>query len=116
MNHTDVLAESVRVLKERGAKYGDASEMFDRTAGLASIILNKPISPYDIAIILKCLKDARKKNDPYNVEHYSDAINYEAFAYQFATEHLNKAADDAMTAEIAKKFAPELPNTGDYNV
>jgi hypothetical protein len=115
MNHTDVLAEAVRVLRERDRKYGNVEEMFERTARLASIVLDEDISPYKIAIILKCLKDARKKNDPYNVEHYSDAINYEAFAYQFKTAALDQAADNAVTAELARKLAPELPNVEDYN-
>jgi hypothetical protein len=116
MNHTDVLAEAVRILRERDTKYGDVQEMFERTAKLASIILDKEITPYEITVILRCLKDARKKNDPFNLEHYADNINYEAFTYQLKTAELDREAEDAMTASIAQKFAPELPNTGEYNV
>ncbi len=52
MNHTDVLAEAVRILRERDTKYGDVQEMFERTAKLASIILDKEITPYEITVIL----------------------------------------------------------------
>jgi hypothetical protein len=116
MNHTEVLANAVAVLRERDVKYGPVQEMFDRTAKLASIILDREITPYEISIILRCMKDARKKHDRFNIDHYADAINYEAFAYQFATADIDKAADDAVTSALAKKFAPEMPNTGEYNV
>jgi len=116
MNHTEVLAEAVRILRERDAKYGDVQEMFERTAKLASIILDKEVTPYEITVILKCMKDARKKNDKLNLEHYADNINYEAFTYQFATASADRTAEDAVTAALARKFAPEMPNTGEYNV
>lgn len=116
MNYTDVFAQAIATLRERGEKYGNAAEMFDRTARLATIILDKEISSFEVATILKCMKDARKKNDRFNVDHYIDAINYEAFAYQFVTADIDKAADDAVTSALAKKFAPEMPNTGEYNV
>ena len=116
MNHTDVLAEAVRILRERDAKYGDVQEMFERTARLVSIILGKEVTPYEITVVLKCLKDARKKNDPLNLEHYADSINYEAFSYQLVTADADREAEDAVTFALAKKFAPEMPNTGEYNV
>jgi len=116
MNHTDVLAEAVRILRERDTKYGDVQEMFERTAKLVSIILGKEVTPYEITVVLKCLKDARKKNDPLNLEHYADSINYEAFSYQLVTADADREAEDAVTSALAKKFAPEMPNTGEYNV
>ncbi|CAB4127599.1 hypothetical protein UFOVP95_32 [uncultured Caudovirales phage] len=116
MNHTDVLAEAVRILRERDTKYGDVQEMFERTAKLASIILDKTITPYEITVILKCMKDARKKNDRLNLEHYADNINYEAFTYQLATSEMDQENEDAVIAAIAKKFAPELTNEEEYNV
>ena len=116
MNYTDVFAQAIATLRERGEKYGNAAEMFDRTARLATIILDKEISPFEVATILKCLKDARKKNDRLNVDHYIDAINYEAFAYQFATASLDAETEDKLTAEFAKRFAPVMPDTGEFNV
>jgi hypothetical protein len=116
MNHTDVLAEAVRILRERDAKYGDVQEMFERTAKLTSIILGREVTPYEITVMLKCLKDARKKNDLFNLEHYADNINYEAFTYQLVTANIDRAADDAVTSALAKKFAPEMPSTGEYDV
>jgi len=116
MNYTDVFAQAIATLRERGEKYGNAAEMFDRTARLATIILDREISPFEVATILKCLKDARKKNDRLNVDHYIDAINYEAFAYQFATAGLDELAENQVAAELAKKLAPVNPYTGDENV
>ena len=116
MNHTEVLTNAINILRDRDTTYGPVQEMFERTAKLASIILDRDVTPYEITVILKCLKDARKKYDRLNVEHYSDNINYEAFSYQFATAGADEAAEDAVTAELAKKLAPMMPNNGDYNV
>ena len=116
MNHTDVLTNAINILRDRDTKYGPVQEMFERTAKLASIILDRDVTPYEITVILKCLKDARKKYDRLNVEHYSDNINYEAFSYQFATASTDQAAEDAVMSELAKKLAPIMPNSGDYNV
>ena len=116
MNHTEVLTNAINILRDRDTKYGPVQEMFERTAKLASIILDRDVTPYEITVILKCLKDARKKYDRLNVEHYSDNINYEAFSYQFATAGADEAAEDAVTAELAKKLAPIMPNSGEYDV
>ena len=116
MNHTDVLTNAINILRDRDTKYGPVQEMFERTAKLASIILDRDVTPYEITVILKCLKDARKKYDRLNVEHYSDNINYEAFSYQFATATTDQAAEDAVMSELAKKLSPMMPNSGEYNV
>ena len=116
MNHTDVLTNAINILRDRDTKYGPVQEMFERTAKLASIILDRDVTPYEITVILKCLKDARKKYDRLNVEHYSDNINYEAFSYQFATASTDQAVEDAVMSELAKKLAPIMPNSGDYDV
>jgi hypothetical protein len=116
MNHTDVLTNAINVLRDRDSKYGPVQEMFERTAKLASIILDRDVTPYEITVILKCLKDARKKYDRLNVDHYADNINYEAFSYQFATANADQAAEDAVMSELAKKLAPIMPNSGDYDV
>ena len=116
MNHTDVLTNAINILRDRDTKYGPVQEMFERTAKLASIILDRDVTPYEITVILKCLKDARKKYDRLNVEHYSDNINYEAFSYQFATASTDQVAEDAVMSELAKKLAPMMPNSGEYDV
>ena len=116
MNHTEVLTNAINILRDRDTKYGPVQEMFERTAKLASIILDRDVTPYEITVILKCLKDARKKYDRLNVEHYSDNINYEAFSYQFATASTDQAAEDAAMSDLAKKLAPMMPNSGEYDV
>lgn len=116
MNHTEVLTNAINILRDRDSKYGPVQEMFERTAKLASIILDRDVTPYEITVIMKCLKDARKKYDPMNVDHYADNINYEAFSYQFATASADQSAEDAVMSELAKKLAPIMPNSGEYNV
>lgn len=116
MNHTDVLGEAIRILKERGEKYGDVQIMFERAAKLASILLDREVKTYEVVTIVKCLKDIRKITDRFNIEHYVDNINYEAFSYQLVTADYDKSIEDDMTAAIAKKFAPVTQTTDGENV
>lgn len=110
MNHKDLLADAVATLRERGNRYGPMEEMFDRTARLASIILDRTVTPYEITTILKCLKDARKKYDRANPEHYMDNINYEAFSAQFMLAPVEPTpqdlAEDQMIRHMAQQLAP----------
>jgi len=114
MNHKDLLADAVATLRDRGNRYGPMEEMFDRTARLASIILDRTVTPYEITTILKCLKDARKKYDRANPEHYMDNVNYEAFSAQFITVPVEPSAadiaEDEMIRAMAQKLAPQRDN------
>ena len=114
MNHKDLLADAVATLRERGTRYGPMEEMFDRTARLASIILDRTVTPYEITTILKCLKDARKKYDRANPEHYMDNVNYEAFIIVPVEPTAADIAEDEMIRAMAQKLAPHQPE-GDNN-
>lgn len=107
MNHMDILAEAVNTLEERGDQYGPAEVCFDRISQLATLTLNKAISPYDVAIVLHCVKLGRMPTGRQTADHYVDGINYLAFAAQFAglrTPVETKIEDDI--AAMAKRFAP----------
>lgn len=98
---------SVDTLRDRAAQYGHEEECFDRISQLATLILNKAISPYDVAMILHCVKLGRMPTGRQTADHYVDGINYLAFAGQFAG--LRTSVDTALEDDIAamaKKFAP----------
>ena len=119
MNHKDLLADAVATLRDRQHRYGPMEEMFDRTARLASIILDRTVTPYEITTILKCLKDARKKYDRANPEHYMDNVNYEAFSAQFILVPVEptaaEIAEDEMIRHMAQQLKP-MPPEGEGNV
>jgi hypothetical protein len=108
MNHTDILTTAASTLRERGHQYGPVELAFDRACKLASIRLNKPVSMYDVAIIMSCVKQARQTENPTLVDSWVDDVNYTAIAGQFAQAQFGNIEDDI--AAMARRFAPKREN------
>jgi hypothetical protein len=119
-NHKDILTQAIHTLRERGLQYGSVEETFDRTAKLASTLLNTEISAYEVVMIHVATKLARLQEARTLDDNYIDAMNYMAMAAQFAPVHsrpkftlsqeqepIGILEDDI--AEIAKRFAPARP-------
>ena len=108
MQYTDALTTVAKTLSERGKEYGPADECFERSAKIASIVLNKSISKYDVAMILMVNKLARLQESRQNPDHYIDGMGYLAFATQFAKEFesITVAVEDEVRA-MASKLTPD---------
>jgi hypothetical protein len=108
---TLILNTAAKTLVEREEQYGDADPCFDRISKLATIILNKPISQYDVAMIQVATKLGRLQEARNHDDNYIDAINYMAFGAQFAALQgsIETAVEDDFAA-IARKFAPRRAN------
>ena len=107
MKHTEILAASANILMARADQYGPADETFDRVSQLATLTLNKNITPYEVAIIMHCMKLARMATSKQNSDHYVDGINYLAFAGELAKAQKpapTEIEDDIIA--MARKFAP----------
>ncbi|CAB5220317.1 hypothetical protein UFOVP235_36 [uncultured Caudovirales phage] len=84
----EVMLHSAKsLLVERGAQYGEIRENFGRIASVATGLLGRPVSPYEIAAILLSVKLGRIPEDPAYVDSYVDGINYLAILGEFATEN-----------------------------
>jgi hypothetical protein len=113
----DILKEAVKITRERGLQYGNVEQVFDRTAKMASIMLNTEITAYEIAMIQVAVKMARLQESRTLDDNYIDAMNYLSIAAQFAPVHSGPVftqsteqeaigiVDDGVV-EIAKRFAP----------
>ena len=85
MNHIEEIYHSaLAIIEQRGQKYGGVEDNFMRAAVIASMKLNTQISPYDVAIIMESVKDARRAVDPGHADSHIDGINYKAFAMMLA--------------------------------
>jgi len=82
INPKRVLDKSSALISERGANYGGIEDNFNRIAAVASAMLGKQLSAYDIAIVLTAVKLARMPANPVYSDNYVDAINYIAFAHE----------------------------------
>jgi hypothetical protein len=106
--HKDVLTTCVNLIGERGKEYGEATENFKRIADIASLILSKPVTEYDVAMIMVAVKLGRLHASRANLDSYTDAINYLAFGAEFASAS-GSVIDplDALASDIAKMYAPK---------
>ena len=109
-NHTDILKQAANILGDRGRRYGSVEECFERCADIATIMLGKQITLYDVSIVMAAMKMARITSSPTLDDNYIDGINYLAFASQFSTsEEQAKVAMEEDIAAMARKFAPKRP-------
>lgn len=82
--HKEVLKESMDLLNVRGLEYGDAKQTHKRIAEIASAIIGKELTSYDVAVLHMATKLARIRESPNKYDSYVDLINYTAFAAEFA--------------------------------
>lgn len=108
MDHKDFLKEAARILTERGAVYGDVVEDFDRAARIASLKLDRPITPYDVVVILESVKDSRRAKNPGHFDSHVDGINYRAFAAEFS----GAASVQAVPPRSREHDTTRLPRNG----
>jgi hypothetical protein len=107
MNHKEVLSGAVSLLKQRGDQYGQAEQCFSRISAIASEILKKKISKHDVAMIHVATKLARMAESPQLADSYMDAINYMAFAAEFAKAEVSTGANvEEEIAAMARRLAP----------
>lgn len=93
MDIFEIFKDAARLIGDRGKTY-DATgtpgtsdsirENYERAAKLASLKLNKAVTPYEVAIVLESVKDARRASDPMHYDTQVDGINYRAFAAMFS--------------------------------
>jgi hypothetical protein len=103
---TDLLRQAADIIAERGETYGGIENNFQLIADLASLRLGRDIHPFEVAIIMVCVKNARAFNDPLHLDSRVDAMNYEAFAAQFAADYIAQKADKG--ANIGYKKRTEI--------
>lgn len=106
--YVETLDKAYVKLSDRQTNYGPEAARFERLSKIASIMLNKPISMYDAAIILHCDRMARLQENRCDNDSYVDGINYLALASEFASDQFSvvTAIEDDMKAR-----AQNLPGT-----
>jgi len=87
MNPQELLYEAAKIIDQRGQGYGGIENNFQLAADLATLRIGRDFHPYEIAIILACVKNARAFNSPAHQDSHVDAVNYELFAATFADDY-----------------------------
>jgi translation initiation factor 2 alpha subunit (eIF-2alpha) len=81
----EVLALATRTYADRSQEYGAIRTSFTRIATISSTVLDKTITPHDIAIVMIALKQARITSNPQHLDSYVDLAVYSAIAAELAT-------------------------------
>ena len=89
MHYRDTLAIALTTMDERQKKYASPEVNFARIAALASILLNRNVTPYEIAMIHLCTKLGRHIETPTYDDNIVDGVNYLAFVGTFAGQHFD---------------------------
>lgn len=108
MQYADIMTEAARLYNERGRQYGDMRTVLERTSAIASLIIGKTITSHEIALVLHAAKLARLDHDRMNPDHYTDGVNYFAYAGELILGQKPSLMDeiDDGVAALAAKFAP----------
>jgi len=92
MRYDETMRASASVIGDRASQYGSPDQCFYRIAKIASVMLDKDITPRDVAIMLLCTKLGRIPERPDYEDNYVDGISYLAFAAHFSEPQGAKGA------------------------
>ena len=82
----DLLTLAFELINARGAEYDNVASIdqnYREIAAVASVIIGKPLTARDVAMIFLCSKLVRSKSSPDKIDNYVDGMNYLAFAACF---------------------------------
>jgi hypothetical protein len=88
MHHKEALLTAAKIVDDRSKQYGSPDACFEIIARIATATMGEEYTPYDIAMILHCVKLGRMQEKRAYEDNYVDAMNYLAFAGQFAAGHV----------------------------
>lgn len=78
---TELLADVVATLKDRGRQYGPPSDHHARTAQAVEAILGVSLTPAEVALFFAIDKMVRRRTTPKKKDHYEDIEGYVAIAW-----------------------------------
>lgn len=107
MHHQDVLNTAINTIRERGKEYGDVLPSFVRAANIASAILDRRVTAFDVSVVMIAVKMSRLAQNKEHEDSWIDLVAYTAFAAQFAASHGSDFSDIVAAqaeAVLAKEF------------
>ena len=101
--HLEILIDAMRSITDHNIDYGEPAKNYERASALASMILGKPITPYEIAMIKLAVKLSRIAETPDLRSSYVELIACASFAGEFVN------AGHVTTKRMARALRPEAP-------
>lgn len=78
---TELLADVVSTLQDRGRQYGPPSDHHRRTAAAVNAILGTDLGPREVALFFVIDKMVRARTSPGKRDHYEDMLGYTSIAW-----------------------------------
>lgn len=115
-NAKQILSTSIDIIGSRAEEYGDASQSFSRASTIASTMLDKTITAYDVSIVLMAVKMARIAQNKTHIDSYVDLAAYTAFAAQFSNAKATDAVEANRLQITSLKLTDEMTSQIDEQV
>jgi hypothetical protein len=115
-NAKQILSTSIDIIGSRAEEYGDASQSFSRASTIASTMLDKTITAYDVSIVLMAVKMARIAQNKTHMDSYVDLAAYTAFAAQFSNAKATEAVEANRLQITSLKLTDEITSQIDEQV
>jgi hypothetical protein len=115
-NAKQILTTSIDIIGSRAEEYGDASQSFSRASTIASTMLDKTITAYDVSIVLMAVKMARIAQNKTHMDSYVDLAAYTAFAAQFSNAKATEAVEANRLQITSLKLTDEITSQIDEQV
>ena len=115
-NAKQILSTSIDIIGSRAEEYGDASQSFSRASTIASTMLDKTITAYDVSIVLMAVKMARIAQNKTHMDSYVDLAAYTAFAAQFSNAKATEAVEANRLQITSMKLTDEMTSQIDEQV
>lgn len=103
--HLGILADAMNSIRDHMIDYGEPAVNYERASALVSLVLNKPITPYEIMIIKLAVKLSRIAETPDFRRAYVELIACAALAGEFGN------AGHVTTKRMAAALKPQMPGT-----
>ena len=84
MQYSEYLTAAARMINERAAEYSNVDDTFRAIAEIATAMLGRPVTEFEVAMILLATTLGRLRVNPAHEDSWIDAINYTAFSAQYA--------------------------------
>ena len=107
MNHMDVLAQAGNEARASGQKYGDVLPGMVRAANIASAILDRKVTAFEITVMQMAVNLSRLAYDRTNPDSWVNLVAHTAYSAQFAGPHTSDF-QDIVSAQVEADLQEEV--------
>lgn len=114
MKYDETLKTSASTIGDRANTYGTPDQCFYRIAKIASVMLDREVTPREVAVMLLCTKLGRIPERPDYEDNYVDGISYLAFAAHFSDHPQDTRKPAFNLPDLPDEFRPSAPKRPEF--